>query len=109
MATRVLDLELTDLPREIGGLGVYRAALALLRFQGTPVGRLQLRVSNGRIKGTDLREAISASFSTEMAIGWLNSLLPPEVSRRSITPSEPVTVAICTRERPDDLRKCLES
>ena len=58
MPTRVLDLDLAQLPETITNLGDYDAALVLCRWQGVPVGQVRLVVDNGRISLTELQHAI---------------------------------------------------
>jgi len=108
MATAVLDLELTSLPADVELPERYSAALVLVRFRGRPVGKATLPVVDGRIAAPDLAgELISAA-------GWRlwEVFLADEVELwdgRLPVPEPSVTVAVCSRDRPDDLRACLRA
>jgi GT2 family glycosyltransferase len=105
MATAVLDLDLQRVPAEISGLEAYSRALVLIRWNGHPVGRVEVPVANGRINGEAARQAMIESLDWAFWECWLRDQLgdvpPPAPSA--------ATVAICTRERPDDLWRTLEA
>jgi GT2 family glycosyltransferase len=115
MATKVLDLELEQAPSTITGLEGYQQALVLFRFHGRPVGQAYLPVINGRLNQTELQEA--ATF----APGWdyyrqrLYDYLDWDeivAAGRQLAAERPLrqaTVAVCTRDRPDDLARCLDA
>jgi GT2 family glycosyltransferase len=107
MATAVLDLEFTDLPSTLTGLERYAQALALIRVSGIPAAWVSLPVEDGCISSDVVRGAVarqaSGAFWQVFARAQLD-LTPP-----SAGPYPPATIAICTRDRPDDLRRCLEA
>ena len=95
MSTYVADLEWDALPPGIALPGDTTSLLALVRRHGWPVGMLRLRAS-----GLVPRERIRAV--AEAQIRW-----PSSVPVRS--PAKPVSIVVCTRDRPEDLQSCLEA
>lgn len=108
MPTAVLDIEFNHLPHEITGLERYSHALVLLRLHGKPVAQTRLPIINGLIRGTDLRTALADAASWFFWENWLYHYLEwePQISYSTSLPT--VTIATCTRDRPDDLKHCLE-
>jgi glycosyltransferase involved in cell wall biosynthesis len=109
MATAVLDLEMQQLPPVITGLERYARALILIRLRGRPVGQALLPVVGGRIGGAELRDALVNAAGWPLWESWLRDYLGwDEVHAMNYVP--PVaTVAVCTRDRPEDVRRCLEA
>ena len=95
MATLVADLEMTapladlQLPAEVSGL------LALVRRRGRPVGRVRLRGS-GRVPAARIEQAIGLQVRPPA-----EDAPPPRAS--------PISIVVCTRDRPQELARCLEA
>ena len=104
MPTAVLDLDAERLPNEVALPARYGHALVLFRWKGNPVGQVTLEARDGRISGDRLREAL-ADRSGPILERWLHDYLDHDL--RPAVPSLPATVAVCTRDRPDDLSNCL--
>ena len=105
MPTAVIDLEVDQLATSIENLGRYEQALVLLRLQGRPIGQAYIPVVDGRIGAA----ALEAAFAeVDVYETWVH-----HVARHlDVHPYQPpltATVAICTRDRPDDLRHCLDA
>jgi glycosyltransferase involved in cell wall biosynthesis len=77
-------------------LGDAVAVEALVRRKGDPVGWVRLPVADGRCSSAEICAALD------------RLTLPPP---RTIAPAPglKVTVAVCTRDRPEDLAACLDS
>jgi len=108
MATAVLDIELTNLPSEVAGLDHYSCALILIRLKGRPVGKAFVPVTDGRISPEGLRVSLQKAEGWPLWECWLRDFLKYEVH----TPVQPLpssTVAVCTRDRHEDLQRCLEA
>src|SRR5262245_27753524 len=108
MPTAVRDLELTSMPREIVGLDHYAACLLLFRQHGRPVGATTVDVVQGHITPPRLRAAQAQACPTF-------DRLPPALDAvqhggvgLSIEASG-ATVAVCTRDRIDHLRRCISA
>jgi len=107
MATKVLDLEIEAIPPSIGDLSGYTWVLVLFRYRSVPVGKAYVPVVNGRISQFELSAALTN-------LGWplwqakLQEYLAWDEHAENDIPTV-ATVAVCTRDRPDDLRRCLEA
>ncbi|MBE9160803.1 glycosyltransferase family 2 protein [Tychonema sp. LEGE 06208] len=108
MATAILDLEISKLPPEIAVEERYSKALVLIRLHGKPIASAQLSVVGGRIEGSQLRETLMDAAGDNLWKNWLYDVL--EWDERGAMEALPIaTVAVCTRDRPEDLRRCLEA
>jgi glycosyltransferase involved in cell wall biosynthesis len=97
--TLVMDLHWESPPIDPVSLGARTGVRALVWRAERPLGEIHLRGVD-TVAAQDLLDAAHAQFGA--------SADPPHLQRESMTlPS--VTVAICTRDRPEDLRACLAS
>ncbi len=103
MATKIFDIPLQDAAQERTVAEQYDHALLLLREGQRPVGQVTVRVRQGCISGLEAARAVSP-LTLELA-----SVCRAEAALRRADPtlSLTATAAICTRERPDDLRRAL--
>ena len=90
------EIELERPPEPFEGLGGAVAVEALVRRNGEPVGWVRLPVSGGRCPAARIREA-------------LGQLTLPRPRPVEPAPGLMVTVAVCTRDRTEDLAACLDS
>jgi glycosyltransferase involved in cell wall biosynthesis len=102
MPTAILDFDAHRLPRSITLPDRYERALVLVRWGGRPVGQMALPVRGGQVSVRQLRETIVETATEEIQRERLRAYLEQEAH-----PPPPATVAVCTRDRPDDLRRCL--
>lgn len=109
MATAVLDLDLKNLPSAITGLQRFNKAFILIRFNGCPVGQAMLPVSNGQITGSELQDAMIQAAGQPLQERWLHDYLNCHEIQVEEYTCPRATVAICTRNRPDDLERCLNA
>jgi glycosyltransferase involved in cell wall biosynthesis len=105
MPTAVLDLEYDHMPAAVRGLERYRAAQVLVRIGGKPAAWVRVPVENGQVADQAVLDAVCRQadhmFWQQLAQHRLGlARLPPAAMPRA-------TVAICTRDRADDLRRCL--
>lgn len=108
MPTAVLDLELTKIPEKIEGLNNYTHAFILIRLKGTALGKKVLPVYNGRLNRKEIKDQLIEAAGWPLWEHWLSDYLDLERSLKELVlPS--ATVAVCTRDRPDDVKRCLES
>jgi glycosyltransferase involved in cell wall biosynthesis len=99
MAVRLVDLD-SRIPALEGSDG-YGSAMVFFRFRGSVVGRKILPFEDGFIAAGTL-EAAARELGVD-ADGNRTS------RSRYLLPGEMVTVAVCTRNRSDELKRCLES
>ena len=78
----------------LAGGGSFRRARLLVWSGGQPRGFIDLEVSDGAV---DVASAIAQIAE-----------LPPVPTREAVWDQPPVTVAVCTRDRPDHLRDVLQ-
>ncbi len=109
MPIAVLDLDFEQLPQEITGLEHYTGALVLIRLRGRPVGQALLPVVNGRVGDKSLRDALLYAADSGFWEQWLKQHLGVAQDHRPSGPIPQATVAVCTRDRPDDMKLCLEA
>lgn len=105
MPTAVLDLDAERLPAELTVPARYQRVFLLIRWCGRPVGQVLLTVDQGGVSGERLREAVFEQAAGPIMEQWLHDYLgwDPAGGHRPL----PATVAICTRDRPEDLARCL--
>ncbi len=108
MATAILDLEISQLPPEITVDERYSKALVLIRLYGNPIGQATLSVVGGRIEGSQLRETLMNAVGDNLWKNWLYDTLEWD-ERGAVQPVPIATVVVCTRDRPEDLQRCLEA
>ncbi len=120
---KVVDIELSQPIPDLDGLSGYMGVQALIRLHGVPLGYVKAPVSLGRCTAATLSKLIleqhhqtilhqllqngltSSHPLTELTLEALIAL--PPVDNAGETPL--VTVAVCTRDRPNDMKLCLEA
>ena len=107
MATAVLDLDLDHLPLQLTGFDRYHQALILIRIAGRPAGQALVPVHEGRVGGDNLLESLMSSADSAFWETWLRRYLGCEEDLPKANST--ATVAVCTRDRPKDLRRCLDA
>lgn len=108
MATAVLDLDLNNIPPTIVVPDRYDKALILIRLNKHPIGQLTLPVIEGQIAGLGLRDKLVKAAGERYWQQWLYEYLDwNETGKARKLPT--ATIAVCTRDRPDDLRRCLDA
>jgi GT2 family glycosyltransferase len=123
LRTKVVTVDLDEGITDVTDLDGYAFAMVVVRFGGEPVGSLLVPVEGDRCLGRTLAEVIS----TELAEPLLRIVLLAAMEtshpgsrldldavtlaspRVAPTPASRVTVAVCTRDRPARLRRCLEA
>lgn len=81
----------------------YTRALVILRRHDEPVARFDLAVVEGEVDRAAFARALAEVVETNGARWLARDYLGPDPA----PPARPATVAICTRERPADLRRAL--
>lgn len=110
MATSVLEIELAQGIGDRHGLAGYDQALVLLRFHGNALGTVRVPCQEGVLRTVD----VCAAIKSDGALSWR---LAQAMLARWLTRHEPFaparlptwSIVICTRNRTDDLRCCLDS
>ena len=121
---KVIDIELTQPIPTLEGLEDYMGLRVLVRLHGTPLGHVKAKISNGRCTAETLTRLILDEFNWEIICQSLrNGLVSQRPSADAFTldalldlPAAEyagewplVTVAVCTRDRPEDIKLCLDA
>src|SRR5437867_2623952 len=121
---KLVDVELSDAVNSITGLEPYISVQIMIRLNGRPVGYISAPVINGSVGAEVLNKLILDKHTTTIfKIAFQNALAfhaspikkfcPEDLF--NINPSVPekdlplVTIAVCTRDRPNDLALCIEA
>jgi cellulose synthase/poly-beta-1,6-N-acetylglucosamine synthase-like glycosyltransferase len=101
-----IEVELERLPVRIDVLERFEAARVLLRYRAHLIGVVELPIRAGRLTRGDLHRAIWSAGSDECDLaGALARALLADNPGAVPTPS--ASVAVCSRDRPERLRRCL--
>lgn len=106
LTTRVLQLDLAA-PADVGGLEAYDRARVLLRYGRHVVSEVYVPVHDGVVTSASVLAELNRDRS---ARARLSGLIVEEHLIRP-APAELLTwsVVVCTRDRPELLRRCIES
>jgi len=105
MPTAILDADVEHLPTSLSVAERYSHALLLLRWRGIPLGQVTVALRNGCLTGAALRHAVLRSVAEPILERLVDRHLG--IPRSASENDGAVTVAVCTRDRPDDLDRCL--
>jgi cellulose synthase/poly-beta-1,6-N-acetylglucosamine synthase-like glycosyltransferase len=103
VATAVIQLDIDGISPDLRVDEKYTRAFVLVRRRGKPVTAFYTPVNEGRL---DLQSATRTLLEDIRKARWkwsAEDYLGPDV----FPPTPPATVAICTRERPEDLTRAL--
>lgn len=120
---KVSDIELSEPIATITGLENYLGLQGLVRLHGAPIGYIHAPITDGRVEACTLNkeilEKLSKALINRLLQNGLSSPIKPKELRLEylldIKPPEPtgdlplVTVAVCTRDRTDELVLCLDA
>lgn len=130
LPTKVLSVDLREPLRDVVDLGDHVFALVLARIDDEPIGTVRVPVHGDRVPARVLADAVVAELSDALLRARLLALLEAPVSGRRLDldalaelaapvgaiapevidqPRPTITVAVCTRDRPDLLDRCLAS
>ncbi|MDP3767497.1 MAG: glycosyltransferase, partial [Dehalococcoidia bacterium] len=110
--TRVVEIDVAQPTAERHDLAGYGQALVLLRVHGRPVGFLRVPCLYGRLRALDVQAALETDadladrVQQALVRHWL---LQQHPASRAPQPLPHWSVIICTRGRPEDLTRCLDS
>jgi GT2 family glycosyltransferase len=107
--TAIRTVELSRPIQPIDDVAAYSRCMVVMRWHGHVVGRAFLPVVDGRIPPEPLAALTAGPAGREAVQRWLNERLNHD--ERAVDAAAPpaASVAICTRERPDDLRRTLHA
>jgi GT2 family glycosyltransferase len=108
MPKAVKDIELTQMPLSIEDLQSYDGCFILLRYYGKPVGKIVLPAKNGKIIFADHLEEIKKAVRKNLWYESVDHFLFADKEEEQLSTLQP-TIAICTRNRTEDLKLCLDA
>jgi glycosyltransferase involved in cell wall biosynthesis len=111
MATKILDLELSDTKKTIRVDARYDAAYVVLRAGAKPIAIEHARVCDGLLDLGALKKKVLAKHRKTIWTQYVARKMCAESGDRPkiSKPGVSATVAVCTRERPEDLKMCLDA
>jgi glycosyltransferase involved in cell wall biosynthesis len=108
MATAIRQVELSRPVEPIERADGYERAMLVFRWHGRIVGRAFVPLDGARLAAEAIRTAAADHLTPDALRAWVEDALAFDERRRD-RPSPSATVAICTRERADDLRRTLDA
>ncbi len=103
---KVIDVDLTSHPVLPASLSGYGAVRVLVRLGGAPLGWVQLSL-RARQWGAERLFAAAVEAHRDAILCELLRRSLGERSRETRAENPTVSVTVCTRDRPHDLRRCL--
>jgi O-antigen biosynthesis protein len=119
---KTLEVDLAQALEDIPVAANYRYARVLIRWTGTPLGSINMAIRGGAIRQWELAARVAREMAWPLARQAVRRALirtgvrpitrplediPFAINSEETLPT--VTIAICTRNRLDDLRICLDS
>jgi GT2 family glycosyltransferase len=108
MRTAICNVELSE-PLSVSDFNGCRQVMLVFRWKGRVIGRAFAAVADGRLDAADVQQIAIEAAGPELSRRWLDEHV--HYDEREVTGAAPptATVAVCTRERPDDLRYTLQA
>ncbi len=120
---KIIDLELSSPIKDIDGLERYTSIQALIRLHDRPLGYIVLPVTKECCSATDIIEGIRETLRCRLVHegfarrllchstpeGWIIDGIPVAPATENESPVPLVTLAVCTRNRVQNLRGCLKA
>lgn len=107
--TAIRQIELSEPLAGIAGLHGYSRCMVVLRWQGRVVGREFVPVTGGAVSAAALAGVASRGALFEALSLWMEESLGYDERSIPSTSLPSATVAVCTRERPQDLDRALSA
>ncbi|MGH2570319.1 MAG: hypothetical protein ACRDGR_03795, partial [bacterium] len=102
MPTAIVDLDLDGAATLVDCGERYQRAFVVIRRQGVPIAQSLVPLERGRFRAGSVLEP----FRARAAAAELVDLAAAAAPYRDAT-TRSATIAVCTRERPEDLARCL--
>jgi GT2 family glycosyltransferase len=123
LPTKVVTLDLVDGVSDVTGLDGHVFALVVVLVDREPVGAVRVPVEGDRCPADAIAEAVTAELGDDLLrVALLAAMraapdgtspdlddLTPFVGRDASAPTTAMTVAVCTRDRPERLARCLQA
>jgi len=120
---KVVDVELRSPPEPLGNLDGYQKLRALVRLHGAPIGHVELPLPDTGFGAADLKRIILRRLEWPILRHHLTDALESPLSPDGLGIEELsgvahpaseglrtlITVAVCTRDRTEELKLCLDA
>src|SRR6188768_2225935 len=106
MAVAIREIDLSSPLTTLNDLGSYERCMLVFRWRRRVVGRTFVAVDDSRIDAGVVAEA-AARLGFIPGLAWVAETLDYDERAAVGAPALTATIAICTRERPDDLVRVL--
>jgi len=112
---KVLEIDLDQPLVGFSGLEGYNSIRAVIRWHGDPAGYIDVPLCNGHCSASTIRAAILRAHSHKLLQSMVRRDLDTPLKATGDTDSAApadnalVTVAVCTRDRAEQLKDCLTS
>ncbi|WP_207955556.1 glycosyltransferase family 2 protein [Segetibacter sp. 3557_3] len=103
-----MDLDIDNLPEAIELSDRYDKAFILLRQNKVPLGKIVVPVIDNQVITTEILSEIIASTGPALAKNMVLDYLGIDRNEHLSQSKVKATIAVCTRNRTSDLRKCIE-
>jgi glycosyltransferase involved in cell wall biosynthesis len=108
MAVAMLDVDLSGEVAGVSDLERYTGAFVVVRFRAVPVGHCWLPIVDGRLAGEHLVQRALAAAMPALSRRWVEHRLR-QAERRASCQLPSATIAVCTRDRAEDLARSLRA
>ena len=105
MATAVVQVNVEDLPRSLSLAPHYGRALVVVRRRQVPVAQFYMTLRDGVVDRERFARSLRSAIGSRVWTWKAEEYVGPE----SAPDPPPASVAICTRERPEDLARALRA
>lgn len=110
LPVRVLDIEIGAGIEPIADCGGYHGARVLVRRHGVPLGWINLSCPpSGIIEKSEIAAAVRYMLETDVRRAHAADVMHLTEGVESSDFAPPISVVVCTRDRPDLLSRCLAS
>lgn len=103
----VLDIDLASRINDIAPVDSLHPPHVLFRYRGRPVSKAYVRTVQSCIPAEELLGSIEYNDSLRLAQDWMRERMRGNADCKKTLP--PCTIAVCTRDRAADLRRCLQA
>ena len=109
MATAVRDVELSTGPAAIRDTADYSRCMLVFRWRGVVIGRAFVPVTDAGLSAAEITDAAKQHLTSDAVRTWIEDVLEFDERGARGRPALAASVAICTRERPEDLDRTLRA
>lgn len=107
--TPICQVELAEPFADITLPATCTRAMLVFRWRGRVVGRSVVSTARGRLSTETISQTVSRAIASDALDAWVSDFIDHDPRQAVGVQVLTVTVAICTRERPEDLVRALEA